>query len=267
MSRLILIYCLIGCLGVQAQNEQNHEQIVWHWENEFSESDQNKLQKWIHLTLEGVQKRIGVYPFKVHVYFHLRENATEPCPWANTWRYPTQDVHFHVDPTYSLEAFLEDWTAPHELSHLAIPYIGEKEAWFAEGFASFMQYQVMEQMGIMTQNELDSAYRYKVELVKDDYTLEKSIGAQAAAHRENNNYKSMYWGGATFFLNWNEFLKKEGKTLCEIFPAYLECCRLSKRGIDNVVEALDGVSSYNFGSNLMRAYRDKPSRNYFEFKY
>ena len=56
---------------------------------------------------------------------------------------------------------MNDWTAPHEMSHLAIPYIGEKEVWFAEGFASFMQYQVMMEMGVMTKVLADRAYHSK----------------------------------------------------------------------------------------------------------
>jgi len=47
------------------------------------------------------------------------------------------------------------------MSHLAIPYVGEKEVWFAEGFASFMQYQVMMEMGVMTKVLADRAYHSK----------------------------------------------------------------------------------------------------------
>ena len=42
----------------------------------------------------------------------------EPVPWGEAWKKGSYRINFHVNPTYSLKALLDDWTAVHEFSHL-----------------------------------------------------------------------------------------------------------------------------------------------------
>tara|TARA_B100000795_G_scaffold31524_1_gene20857 strand:- start:35890 stop:36237 length:348 start_codon:yes stop_codon:yes gene_type:complete len=112
------------------------------------------------------------------------------------------------------------------MSHLAIPYVGEKEVWFAEGFASFMQYQVMMEMGVMTKVLADRAYHSKFSGVAEYFQNKNSIEPIAVEKREEHNYKAMYWGGANLFFQWNEQLKEnQHQDFCSLFPSYLESCR------------------------------------------
>ena len=83
-----------------------------------------------------MERSIGSYPFTVTYYLSRKDNASEPVPWANTVRSGEQAVEFYVDPSYDLSEFLADWTAPHEISHLSIPYVGRSNMWFSEGYAS-----------------------------------------------------------------------------------------------------------------------------------
>ena len=108
-------------------------QIVWHWEDRFSRQEQQKLKKWLFTITYGVEQTLGIYPFEVHYYIHRRNFASEPVPWANTDRNYKQSVHFHVDPSFSFQEFIDDWTAPHEISHLSIPFVGRNQSWFSEG--------------------------------------------------------------------------------------------------------------------------------------
>jgi hypothetical protein len=232
-------------------------EFVYKWKDDFTEAEKTKVKKWLDITFSAVKNRIGDYPFDVHLFIYRRDNQSEPCPWANTWRYPNQQVHFHIDPSFSLEEFIEDWTAPHELSHLAIPYIGERETWFSEGFASFMQYQVMEEMGLLNPSQRDSAYSAKVNKAGQFYSGNQAFGSEAMELRENNNYPAMYWGGASFFLTWNGSLEKSGTNLCQVFVKYLSCCRKHDRGVTEVVSSLDKSSGFSFGSDLLKKYREE----------
>ena len=247
----ILLFLLNFAVNLDAQSK-----LIYTWEDDFTEAEKEKVQTWLGTTYKAVQAKIGEYPFDVYLHIHLKENKGEPCPWANTWRYPKQQIFFHIDPSYPLEDFLNDWTAPHEMSHLAIPYIGEKEAWFAEGFASFMQYQVMMEMGVMTKVEADSAYHSKFSDVAEYFQNKNSIGPIAVEKREEHNYKAMYWGGANLFFQWNEQLKEnQHQEFCSLFPLYLECCRKKTRGVDGVTNALDEVLGSSIGVNLLQQFR------------
>lgn len=255
---VVVLLVFIG-FSVIAQSE-----LIYTWEDEFSDSEKQLVEDWLGATYKSVQSKIGTYPFDVYLHIHRREGKGEPCPWANTWRYPKQQIFFHIDPSYSLKSFLADWTAPHEMSHLAIPYIGEKEAWFAEGFASFLQYQVMLEMEEMTKSEVDSAYRYKFSSVVDYYSDANSIGATAVKKREEHNYKAMYWGGANLFFQWNKLLIAEyNRDFVSLFPEYLSCCRTKARGVDGVVKALDEVYGGSIGQELLQQFRNEPSSSVF----
>ena len=238
--------------------------LIYTWEDEFSEAEKEKVQTWLGATYKAVQSKIGEYPFDVYLHIHLKEGKGESCPWANTWRYPKQQIFFHIDPSYSLEDFMNDWTAPHEMSHLAIPYIGEKEAWYAEGFASFMQYQIMMEMSVMTKAEADSAYHAKFSGVEKYYQNKNSIGPIAVEKREERNFKAMYWGGANLFFQWNEqLLKINNQDLCSLFPSYLDCCRKKARGVDGVTNSLDEVIGYTIGTDLLHQFREGQSKSTF----
>ena len=123
--------------------------LVWYWEDTFAKEEKTMVELWVNKVHDATTKLLGPYPFDIHYHIYERANSREPVPWANTWRYPEQSIHFYIDPEYKYESFIEDWTAPHEISHLSLPYIGERNSWFAEGYASFMQYQVMKTMGIL----------------------------------------------------------------------------------------------------------------------
>ena len=246
---LVLVFLFSSFIG--------KSEFIYKWKDDFSEAEKTKVKKWLGITYRAVKARIGEYPFDVHLFIYRRDNQSEPCPWANTWRYPNQQVHFHIDPSYSLEEFLKDWTAPHELSHLAIPYIGEKETWFSEGFASFMQYQVMEEMGLVTVSQRDSSYSAKVNAASQSYTGNQSFGSEAMELKKNNNYTAMYWGGASFFLKWNRMLGKSGTNLCQVFESYLSDFRQKDRGVSEVVSSLDKSSGFSFGVELLKKYREE----------
>ena len=241
-------------------------ELRYTWEDEFTEVEKQKVRAWLSTTYKAVQSKIGEYPFDVYVHIHRREGKEEPCPWANTWRYPKQQIFFHIDPNYSLEEFLADWTAPHEMSHLAIPYIGEKEAWFSEGFASFLQYQVMLEMGEMTKMSIDSAYNSKVSGVLEYYRSTESVGDIAIQKRKESNYKAMYWGGANLFYQWNQqLIEKENREFSSLFQEYLKCCRKTSRGVDGVVKAIDEVYGGTIGQDLLFKFRNGESGANFKF--
>lgn len=203
-------------------------------------------------TQQAVEQLVGPYPFDVHVTFHRRDGAREPVPWANTRRGRRQGVHFHVDPRFSLHELRSDWTAPHELSHLALPYLGSQHAWFAEGFASYMQYQVMQAMGVITPAEAAQRYDGKLALAARRYRYPGKPFALAAPRlRAEGNYSTMYWGGAAYFLQVDAALRQHaGRDLSMVLRDYVACCRRSGGDLGLLLDELDRLSR----TTLFREY-------------
>jgi len=146
---LVPVFLLIILFNIIARNRINRAQniqtkVKWKWEDKFSQTEQDSLKLWINTTMKGIEDLVGAYPFEISIYFHKSKSTREPVLWAHTVRGEEQAVHFYVNPTYfSYQDFISDWTAPHEISHLILPFLGKQNSWFAEGFASYMQYRVM----------------------------------------------------------------------------------------------------------------------------
>ena len=90
---------------------------------------------------------------------------------------------------------MNDWTAAHELSHLLLPYLGRDNSWYAEGFASFMQYQILHAMNLLSKSAIDTEYQRRLDKAESNYTFDQLPFALAAKKlRAQHKYPTMYWG-------------------------------------------------------------------------
>lgn len=238
--------------------------IVWHWEDSFTPSEKAKLKSWLEDTHAALERYAGRLPFAVHVYMHRRNNAAQPIPWANTQRNKEQALHFHVDPQFSRQDFMDDWTASHEFSHLLLPYLGRANAWFAEGFASYLQHSVMVELGVISDREA---------WLRRDRKMQKAVAAlkgeplslpdNMPALKAQRSYPTFYWGGAVYFERVDAALAQQGDSLQGVVRSYLACCRLPRRELDALVEVLDDISQSNvfrFELTAMRTISGVPPR-------
>jgi len=232
-------------------------ELEFHWQDRFSKAEQQKLTRWLNETHNAVEHLVGPLPFTTHLYLK-RTSASEPVPWAHTERSTIQGVHFHVDPSYSLQEFRKDWTAPHELSHLILPYVGRDNSWFAEGFASYMQYQVMHQMGVLSTTAMKKRYAKNLVKAEGRYAYTHMPFAKAAARlRAERNYPTMYWGGAAFFLQADDALMTRGDVgLVVALRRYISCCRMQEHKLSDLIAALDQLIGTTELSELLRTFRN-----------
>lgn len=234
--------------------------IQWRWQDRFSHAEQQKLMTWVRLSVAGVEELVGPYPFDIHITFHRRRWGNGPVPWANTERSRTQGVHFHVNPAFTLDQFLQDWTAPHELSHLLIPYLGSRHAWFAEGFASYMQYQVMHSMGVLDTTEMLDKYHQQIRKASARYPDKgQSFVSAAPQLRAEGKYPVMYWGGAVFFLQIDQELKNtEAGGLIPVLQEFLACCREGRYSLHSLLGEFDRLSDSSFFHHQLELFNNRP---------
>ena len=214
----LIVFFLINSLA--------EARTIWVWEDRFSSKDKNQLIEWVEHSTTGIENLLGGFPYDIEVHFHKHTGGNGPVPWANTNKRRIPAVHFHVNTKYSPYVFEKDWTAPHELSHLLFPYLGRDGMWFAEGIASYLQYQIMyanntktwDQVVYKLSERFRAAQRYRQ---FDDLTLLElnDIVFQTGA------FVRLYWAGAAYFLHIDKTLyEQKGVRLNDVIVDYLNCC-------------------------------------------
>lgn len=246
-------------------NEVNNYKIIWHWEDEFSDSEMLKIKKWLSEIYFSTQEVLGQYPFDLHLFIHKSENKNEPVPWANTTRGNAQGVHFHVNPDFELHDFVNDWTAQHEISHLSIPFVGKSNSWFSEGYATFMQYQVMINQDVYSMDEVETKYLDRLVKCKPMYASNSSFIVVSDSLKKSWHYADMYWGGVSFFWKLNkEYTMTKKGSLVEIVKAYESCCRINRSTPKDFCSVLDSISHSSSASDLLFEYQNNSAKSLFD---
>jgi len=268
----ILGFFVVGCSApseeIEVEEEDSNEEVTevgdyklfWYWEDDFKEAEQTKLKNWILDVDEATHAVLGTYPFDIHYHFH-RSNGNQVVSFGHTARNSLQGVHFYVNSDFSEEEFHADWTAPHEISHLAIPFVGRNNKWFSEGFATYFSRQIMIEMGCLTQHQFDSMYFSKIQDKMVYYNSPSTFIEVSDSLQENSIYSAFYWGGSSFFLKLDRQLKKEHSTnFCNIIASYQSQNRMKDNSLRALIKSFDSILGEDIFSSLMKDYRSLPSR-------
>ena len=253
---IVFVLCILSAIPTSAQ-------VLFHYEDRFSNAERLKLQQWVMATTDAMSALVGEPGFSIHIYLHRYEEGNGPVPWAHTERGRKQGVHYYVNPRYSSAELSADWTSAHELSHLILPYLGTKNSWFAEGFASFMQYQVMLQEGALDAATAQRRYRVRFERARRVYEGHRDFAKLPFALagpklRAQRKYPTMYWGGALYFAQVDEQLRtKHNSSLIEVLNQYLACCRKRQSSLTDLVRRLDQVAGSTVFSQTLESFRQK----------
>lgn len=258
--RLSIVHCgLLSLMMLKPLPAWAAGNLEFVWEDRFSRSEQARLSAWVEETVRAVETLVGPFPMPIRVYFHRREGTGEPVPWAHTWRGRPQSVHFHVDTAFSTRSFRHDWTAPHELSHLILPYLGENHAWFAEGFASYLQYPVMQAMGVLSPSAARERLRRNLAQAREDYRHHGTPFPRAAPRlRQEGRYPVLYWGGAAYFLQVDAALARRGTDLQAVLADYMACCRRNHDSLSDLIRDLDRVSNGSTFATVLARFQSRP---------
>ncbi|GGO67364.1 hypothetical protein GCM10010982_13650 [Bowmanella pacifica] len=260
--RLIWVFWLVFLSTAQALADQSAGYQVKGLQA-FDNEQQTKLRAWLSYAVSATQNTLGPYPFDMQLVLHPRK-ASQPVPWANTWREGPQRVHFYVDARFPQQRFIDDWTAYHELSHLAIPYLGSWNSWFAEGFASFMQYQIMAGVNLLDMSPAE-AYQGKIAPQVRWYNSEYSAAAVARRLMKNGRYPAAYWGSAWFFVVADRQLQQDyGKSLTQLVARYQQCCRMTDHNLEQVLNSWDALLEKPLFVPLYQEFENTPAKQFFQ---
>ena len=232
----------------------------WHWQDNFSSREKAELKHWVLQASDGLAALLGPLPFDYHVFFHRSRKTGEPVPWANTMKRETRDVHFHVDMNYSMSEFKQDWTAPHEITHLVFPYLGDSGRWFAEGIASYFQYQVMYANNIISWEEAIRRYADRFRKARAQGPTGLSIVELSEVVSNTGSYVRMYWGGAAYFMHVDQQLyEQHDLRLHDVISLFMRCCYGNGvSSVEQVITVLNRLSNSTvFTGGLQRTVNQK----------
>jgi hypothetical protein len=130
---LFLLILMAACAESQPKSapvpseEKQEFGLKWVYVDSFELAEKEKLETWITEIYDVTSKTIGPYPFDVSIHFFRSENGNPVSFGLAKAVEAGRQAHFYVNPAASLADLRADLTAPHELSHLSIPFFGKKD--------------------------------------------------------------------------------------------------------------------------------------------
>ncbi|MGK0222810.1 MAG: hypothetical protein ACI9ON_002050 [Limisphaerales bacterium] len=249
---LFLILSLIASSQVYATTPV----MDWHFSPEVQTSHQEPVKLWLSEVQSGLQRMLGPPPIGYDIHIKHRASNKSPVPWAHTMKAPRRQVHFFIDPRHEWSQFRADWTAAHELTHMLFPYLG-RDRWFAEGIASYLQYQVMFAAGHMTWQTAITRIQGRFDRVMASRVPEKwSVLKHNRRLRQQPDFPRLYWGGAAYFAIVDRRLwQSHEMRLADVIQKYTQCCfTTSRKRATDMIRVFDRISETDI---FLTTYREE----------
>jgi hypothetical protein len=163
------------------------------------------LLQWIKRSLGIVSAYYGAFPTQSLRIQVVPENGGGVRS-GKTWGYHGGFIRVEVGRDVTEAQLMDDWVLVHEMTHLALPDVGDDQSWFSEGLAVYVEGIAREQAGNRTQQDVFA------EQMKQMPRGMPQPGDQGLDH--THTWGRTYWGGAMFcFLADVEIHRRTGNRL------------------------------------------------------
>lgn len=263
LPRLVVLAWSLGLANLSANEHLDIPggEFIIVWESTFDKDEQHKIRAWLSHAANTTSLVNGKFPRRqTQIYIKRQHTANEPVPWAHTVRHTTPEgVKFRVNPSLSLDRFKADWTAPHEFSHLYIPYPGSEDIWISEGFATYYQNILMSRAGILSEKAAWQKIADGLSRGAKAKNPGMTLGELSAKMRHKRAFMRVYWSGVLYFLEADIALRRQGGSLDSIITEFIRCCRhkLSTWNGYLLVQSFDKIAGTSLFVPMFREYESE----------
>lgn len=190
-----------------------------------SNADPDLAERWVRGAAREVSTVYGRFPLgDVQVLIIPLSRGSEPAPFGEVTRGGGTAVHLLMNVDAPPAEFATDWVAVHEFSHMLLPYVDRRDAWFSEGLATYYQDVLRARSGEMTPLQTWRHMEAGFERGRRD-TRDTTLAQTARRMHHDRAYMRVYWSGAAIALMADVRLRRESH---------------GRQSLDTVLEKLDG---------------------------
>jgi hypothetical protein len=163
------------------------------------------LREWVERSLRIVSAYYAGFPTTT-LRIQVVPESGAGIQGGKTWGYHGGFIRVQVGHEVTPAQLMDDWVLVHEMTHLALPDVGDDQSWFSEGLAVYVEGIARTQAGNRTQQDV-----FAEQLRQMPRGLPQS-GDRGLDH--THTWARTYWGGAMFcFLADVEIHRRTGNRL------------------------------------------------------
>lgn len=171
------------------------------------------LERWLRAAVRAVDTFGDGFPVEyLHVAVLPSGPGWRPVAFGLVRRGGGPSVMLLVHDEIPEAALVRDWTAVHELSHLAMPRMYEEDRWISEGLATYFQEVLRARGGLISEEDAWAA-------IASGFERGRAVGTGRTLWREARDvmrtgaFRRIYWAGAAWALEADLLLRERGRTL------------------------------------------------------
>ncbi|MCA9606256.1 MAG: hypothetical protein KC619_11705 [Myxococcales bacterium] len=169
------------------------------------------LEAWLGEAIDGIAAVQGRFPVDDLVVI-LVPTVGSGMGFGMVRRGGGYSAIYMVGRESTPEALRESWVTWHELSHLQLPALPQRDAWLYEGLATYYQEVIPARLGIQSR---EAAWG---ELVDGFARGARSrgtgdLGEDATSMMRTGGFQRVYWAGTAFALEADVTLRQRGSSL------------------------------------------------------
>lgn len=174
--------------------------------------DEAGVARWLTRAADGVSTVQGRFPVD-RLLVVLVPSSGAGVDFGMVRRGGGHSVAFLVGRSATADDLEQSWVSWHELSHLHLPPMRQRDAWLYEGLATYYQEVLRARAGVQTPSEAWA------ELLDGFRRGARSRGSggplarEAEAMRRTGAFQRVYWAGTAFALHADVALRTRGSSL------------------------------------------------------